>query len=34
MKDTYKVIIWGFGQVGRSALQIINARKSLELVGV
>ena len=34
MKDNYKIIIWGFGQVGRSALQIINARKSLQLVGV
>lgn len=34
MKDHYRIIIWGFGQVGRSALEIINARKSLELVGV
>ena len=34
MKDKYRVIIWGFGQVGRSALQIIQARKSLELAGV
>ena len=32
MKDTYKIIIWGLGSVGRSALQIINQRKSLELV--
>lgn len=34
MKDEYKIIIWGFGQVGKSALEIINARKSLKLVGV
>ena len=34
MKDNYKIIIWGFDQVGRSALHIINARKSLQLVGV
>ncbi|MCQ2508252.1 MAG: hypothetical protein MJ097_05640 [Dorea sp.] len=34
MKDQYKVIIWGLGSVGRSALQIINAKKSLKLVGV
>ena len=33
MKDTYKVIIWGLGSVGKSALEIINARKSLQLVG-
>ncbi len=33
MKE-YKVIIWGFGQVGKSALEIINKRKSLKLVGV
>ena len=32
MKDTYKIIIWGLGSVGRSALQIINRRSSLELV--
>ena len=34
MKDKYRIIIWGFGQVGKSAMQIINARKSLELAGV
>lgn len=34
MKDEYKIIIWGFGQVGKSALDIINTRKSLKLVGV
>lgn len=32
MKNEYKVIIWGLGSVGRSALQIINAKKSLKLV--
>lgn len=32
MKE-YKIIIWGLGSVGRSALQIINAKKSLKLVG-
>ena len=32
LKDEYKVIIWGLGSVGRSALQIINAKKSLKLV--
>ncbi|MBO6046736.1 MAG: hypothetical protein J6P61_03190 [Erysipelotrichaceae bacterium] len=31
--NEYKIIIWGLGSVGRSALQIINARKSLTLVG-
>lgn len=31
-KNDYKVIIWGLGSVGRSALEIINARKSLKLV--
>lgn len=30
----YKVIIWGLGSVGRSALQIILLRKTLNLVGV
>lgn len=33
MKDEYKVIIWGLGSVGKSALEIINARRSLTLVG-
>ncbi len=33
MKDTYRVIIWGLGSVGKSALEIINARKSLQLAG-
>ena len=33
MKDEYRVIIWGLGSVGKSALEIINARKSLKLVG-
>lgn len=32
LKDEYKVIIWGLGSVGRSALQIINEKKSLKLV--
>ena len=32
LKEEYRVIIWGLGSVGRSALQIINARKSLKLV--
>ena len=32
LKDEYKVIIWGLGSVGRSALQIINAKSSLRLV--
>lgn len=31
-KNDYKVIIWGLGSVGRSALEMINARKSLKLV--
>ncbi len=34
MKEKYKVIIWGLGSVGRSALEIINAKKSLELAAV
>ena len=34
LKKEYKVIIWGLGSVGRSALQIINAKKSLKLVAV
>lgn len=29
----YKVIIWGLGMVGKSALKIINQREQLELVG-
>ena len=33
MKDTYRIIIWGLGSVGKSALEIINARRSLQLVG-
>ncbi len=32
LKKEYKVIIWGLGSVGRSALQIINEKKSLKLV--
>ena len=32
LKDEYRVIIWGLGSVGRSALQIINAKQSLRLV--
>lgn len=32
--ETYKVIIWGFGMVGKSALKIIDQREQLELVGV
>lgn len=32
--QTYKVIIWGLGNVGRSALIHIQSKKSLELVGV
>lgn len=31
--EKYKIIIWGLGSVGKSALKIINARKQLELVG-
>lgn len=31
---TYKVIIWGFGHVGKSALVHIQLKKSLELVAV
>ena len=31
---TYKMIIWGLGHVGKSALKHIQFRKSLELVGV
>lgn len=31
--EKYKVIIWGLGMVGKSALKIINERKQLELVG-
>ncbi|MDD7319447.1 MAG: hypothetical protein PUG74_12375, partial [Prevotellaceae bacterium] len=30
----YKVIIWGLGTVGKSALDVIRERESLELVGV
>lgn len=33
MEKTYRVIIWGLGSVGKSALQIINTRKTLQLVG-
>ena len=32
--ETYKVIIWGFGMVGKSALKIIDQREQLELAGV
>ncbi|EHF01199.1 hypothetical protein HMPREF1008_01679 [Olsenella sp. oral taxon 809 str. F0356] len=33
MKDQYRIIIWGLGQVGRPALQLIDSRQSLTLVG-
>ncbi|WP_303132696.1 hypothetical protein [uncultured Olsenella sp.] len=33
MKEQYRIIIWGLGQVGRSALQLIDSRQSLTLVG-
>jgi len=32
LKNEYRIIIWGLGSVGRSALQIINAKESLKLV--
>lgn len=31
---TYKVIVWGLGNVGRCAIRMIMEKKSLELVGV